>query len=72
MKNILGILNKHPISTKHSVQKSCIYYHLFLDQRFTSTKQPNPTILRTMRGTKTSGSTLFIIYPTSNSVDVPE
>ena len=71
MKNMLGILNKRPISTKHSVQKSCIYYHLFLDQTFTSTKQPNLTILKTMRGTKTSGSTLFTMYPTSNSVHLP-
>ena len=43
-----------------------IYYHLFLDQTFTSTKQPNLTILKTMPGTKTSGSTLFTMYPTSN------
>ena len=66
LQNTSRILNKHPISTKHSVQKSCIYHLLFLDQTFTSTKHPNLTILKTLRGTKTSGSTLFTMYPTSN------
>ena len=68
----MGILNKHPISTKHSVQKSCIYYHLFLDQDSLLQNNLTQPYWEPCVGTKTSGSTLFIIYPTSNSVDVPE